>query len=420
MDSASHWALPDLDYWCKAARSTGMESCFRRGTSGCAAVARDHERMQPTSHFAPTARKLSTVSPLGSTSLLCVAALAGIPAFVRDAFGESVLRRANQAALLDIEAIEDQDCFIPHITMTTFGEAVAKLAGEEFFGLTVAPFLSIANYGCWGEYILGAVTLGEALQRAIATVGFHSKGDVFSVVVADDVARVSYASAAKGQPGYQHVACGSAGAVLSICRMFLPSHWRPVRIELDIPKPRHPEIFEDIFQCPVVFDAPTVSVCVESHRLNNGPAHHAARRLITPEDLARARVECLNLTGLQDIVLQQIWSQVLAGQVSIESAARSINTSVRTLQRELNREGTDFRSLSNAMRNKRASELLRNTDATVTAISEALGYSDSAHFARAFRNATGMSPQEYRQRIATASPQRSADEDAAGSARASV
>lgn len=360
--------------------------------------------MRATSPFAPKAEKLSTVSPLGSTSLVCVAALAGIPAFVRDTFGEGLLRRANEAALLDIEAIEDQDCFIPHVTMTMFAEALAKLSGEEFFGLTVAPFLSIANYGCWGEYILGAVTLGEAFQRGVTTIGFHSKGDVLSVVVADDLARVCYASAAKGQPGYQHVACGSAGVVLSICKGFLPVHWRPLRIELDIPKPKRPQIFEDIFQCPVVFDAPTVSVCIETHRLTNGPARNAPRTLLTLEDLARARVECLNLTGLQDIILQQIWSQVLAGQVSIESAARSINTSVRTLQRELNREGTDFRSLSNAMRNKRASELLRNTDATVTAISGSLGYSDSAHFARAFRNATGLGPHEYRQRIAPASP----------------
>ncbi|ODA66135.1 HTH-type transcriptional activator RhaS [Methyloligella halotolerans] len=358
--------------------------------------------MTPTSHFAPVPHRLSSGSPLGSTPVICVVALAGVPAFVRNTFGDGVLQRANEAALLDIEAIEDQDCFIPQLTMTTFAEAVAKQAGEEFFGLKVAPALSIANYGCWGQYILGAVTLGEALQRAVATVGFHSKGDVFSVVVADELVRVSYGSAAKGQPGYRHVACGSAGVVLSICKLFLPEHWRPLRIELDIPKPKRPQDFEDIFQCPVAFDAQAVSICLESHRLASGPARCTPRALITPEDLARSRVECLTLTGLQDIIVQQIWSQVLSGHVSIESAARSINTSVRTLQRELHREGTDFRSISNAMRTKRACELLRQTDASITEIATALGYSDSAHFARAFRHATGMAPQEYRLLGATA------------------
>lgn len=325
-------------------------------------------------------------------------ALAGVSDFVRDNFGERVLARANEAAMLDIEAIEDQDCFIPHMTMTTFVETVAKLSGEEHFGLRVAPYLSIANYGCWGEYILCAPTLGEAFNRGIATVGFHSKGDVFSIAVANGQARVSYASAAKGLYGYHHVASGAAGVVLSVCKMFLRDDWRPIRIEFDIPKPRCAQIFEDTFQCPVIFDAPTVSVCLEARRLGDGPSRYAIRHLVTPVDLARARVECLGLDSLRDIIEQQVWSQVLSGRVSIESAARSIDTSVRTLQRELNREGTDFRNIANAMRTKRALALLRYTDAPITQISALLGYSDSSHFARAFRNAISTSPREFRRR----------------------
>lgn len=353
--------------------------------------------MPPTNHFAPTPQKLSYGSSLGSTPVICVTALAGVPAFVRDTFGERVLMRANEAAMLDIEAIEDQDCFIPHSTMTTFGETVANLSGEEHFGLKVAPHLSISNYGCWGEYILGASTLGAAIERAIATSGFHSKGDVFSIAVAGGQARISYSSAAKGQVGYRHIACGAAGAVLSICKIFLPARWRPDRIELDIPRPLRPGIFEETFECPVVFNAPTVSVCLDARRLGDGPSRHMARSLVTPEDLARARVECRSLNSLRGIVAQQIWSQVLAGSVSIESAARSLDTSVRTLQRELNREGTDFRTIANEMRSRRALELLRHTGTSVTNISTVLGYSAPAHFARAFRHATGMSPREFRQ-----------------------
>jgi hypothetical protein len=62
--------------------------------------------MAQTTHFAPTPAKLLR-SRFDSTSVVSVTALAGVPEFVRDAFGERVLRRANQAAMLDIE---DQDC----------------------------------------------------------------------------------------------------------------------------------------------------------------------------------------------------------------------------------------------------------------------------------------------------------------------
>jgi AraC-like DNA-binding protein len=124
--------------------------------------------------------------------------------------------------------------------------------------------------------------------------------------------------------------------------------------------------------------------------------------LITIEDLVRARVECLRLDNLRDIIVQQVWSQVMSGNVSIESAARSLGTSVRTLQRELNREGTDFRTMANAMRTRRAIELLRQTKAPVTNIAMVLGYSSPAHFTRAFHKATGLSPRAFRRHTSPA------------------
>lgn len=352
--------------------------------------------MLPTTHFAPKPQKLPAGSMLASTPLITVTALAGVSNLVRVAFGERVLRGANHAAMLDVEAIEDQNCFIPHITMATFVDAVAKLSGEEHFGLIVAPHLTIASKGCWGEYMLGAATLGAAIRRGIATIGFHSRGDVMSLAVDNGEARLSYGSAAKGRAGYAHVATGTAGILLSICRAFLPEQWRPLRIELDIDRPGNPAAFEDVFECPVVFDAPGTSVCLDAALLRSRPAPGGTRLPITVQDIARARVECGNMSEFREVVVQQIWCQVLTGQVSIESAACAVDTSVRTLQRELNREGTSFRALVNAMRSKRAAELLRETDSSVTAVSAMLGYSSPAHFARAFRHATGISPHEFR------------------------
>lgn len=328
--------------------------------------------------------------------VISVTALAGIPGFVRHAWGERLLQRANRAAMLDIEAIENQDCFIPHVTMTTFAGALARLTGEEYFGLLIAPHLTIASYGCWGAYVLGAPTLGAAIERAIATIGFHSRGDAVALEVAGGQARFSYASAARGREGYVQVACGAADVLISLCRSFLSPHWRPKRIELDIPKSRRPMAFEDAFGCPILFDAPSVAACFEAGLLHAGRAPHRAATLITIDDLARTRVDCRKLNGFRDVLAEQIWSQVLSGKVSIESAARSLDTSVRTLQRELNREGTDFRTLTNIVRARRAVELLRHPDASVTQISTSLGYSAPSHFARAFRKATGLSPRDYR------------------------
>jgi hypothetical protein len=105
---------------------------------------------RPATHFAPEPRRLPRNPPVGRPTVLSVSALAGVPALVRQAFGEKMLRHANRAAMLDIELIEDRDCFIPHATMTSFLAEIERRAGELALRLMVAPHLSLANYGCWG------------------------------------------------------------------------------------------------------------------------------------------------------------------------------------------------------------------------------------------------------------------------------
>ena len=152
-------------------------------------------------HFAPVPARLSRGARNGTPTVLSVAALAGVPALVRHAFRERVLRQANKAAMLDIELIEDQNCFIPHASMATFIDEVARRSGEANVGLLVAPHLQISSYCCWGDYVLGAETLGTAAERAIQAIGYHSQGDRLAVSAAGQRARISYASAARGREG---------------------------------------------------------------------------------------------------------------------------------------------------------------------------------------------------------------------------
>jgi AraC-like DNA-binding protein len=185
--------------------------------------------------------------------------------------------------------------------------------------------------------------------------------------------------------------------MLSLCREFLPARWRPLRLELDFPTPGRPSIFEDAFECPVIFDAPELLICFESSGLIRRSSRGGEYPRLTVGDIARARFDWGKLDRPGDIIAQQVWAQVLTGTVSIESAAASLDTSVRTLQRELNREGTSFRDLANTLRAKRAMELLRETRLSVTKMSAALGYSTPANFARAFRKTTGLSPSAFRE-----------------------
>ncbi|WP_429813710.1 AraC family transcriptional regulator ligand-binding domain-containing protein [Ensifer sp. B1-9] len=320
--------------------------------------------------------------------------LHGLPAFVRDEIGEKALARANRAAGFDAELIEGRNFFIPHHAVVSFVDAIVKAAGEPNLGLLLAPTMSVATYGSFGRYIFEAETLDKAIKRSIAALHYHSTQDRLFVSTCGDEVRYSYGFALAGAPSYAAVAAAAAGELLSVFKAFLPSNWRPVRVELDIPKPSGTSVFEDVFQCPVIFNAPTVTVVAERHRLMTA-TKRTFSSIVTIADVARDRAGGAPQSIL-DVTFEQIRAHLLAGNIMIDEIARSMATSVRTLQRELNATNTDFRSLTNAVRAQRAIELLEYSRLSITSISEDLGYSSPAGFTRAFRKATGWGPREFR------------------------
>lgn len=96
---------------------------------------------------------------------------------------------------------------------------------------------------------------------------------------------------------------------------------------------------------------------------------------------------------------QVLLSYLQEGDMSIELAARLCNTSKRTLQRKLKKMGTHYNEVLCKTRFRAASQMLQNPAMTVTDIAYRLGYSDVAHFARAFQHIAGVTPRMHRQQF---------------------
>ncbi len=333
-------------------------------------------------------------------TLVCIDALAGVPAFVRDRYGAKVLREANRAIRLDIERLEGHDCFITHATMLAFLESIARQTGESNLGLLLAPGLEFKSYGVWARHVLGANTLGAAIQRARRTLGYHSQGDRMMLAVAGGTAHFTYLSAARGCVGYRHDALGTVAVMISLCQHYLASGWRPLRIELDIPRPEDARSHEDLFQCPVRFDMPAIALVMDAAALLRRRPREDRAVLVTVGDVARARLAPVTRAHPLGVIVACIRTQVLAGQVSIDATAHALDTSTRSLQRGLSSMGIRFRDIVNRTRCEHAAELLRDRTLRVHEIAEEMGYSSSTHLCRAFRKAAGMPPMEYRASLA--------------------
>ena len=121
----------------------------------------------------------------------------------------------------------------------------------------------------------------------------------------------------------------------------------------------------------------------------DAPLQHAA---VTAPTLTRA--------GLMPILEDAFFYRYQT--LTLSELAGLLNLSVRQTQRLLmSNFGKTFSQKLTEARMASACQFLVDTDLSVTAISDRLGYSSIEHFSSAFRRFMGCSPREYRRQATT-------------------
>src|SRR5262249_12565388 len=100
--------------------------------------------------------------------------------------------------------------------------------------------------------------------------------------------------------------------------------------------------------------------------------------------------------GFGGLVQQIVTSVLPTGYPDIQSVAKVMGLSARTLQRRLYAEGVTYARVVARARFAAAQRMLDDPARKVIDVALDLGYSDPAHFARAFARWTGLAPREFR------------------------
>lgn len=103
-------------------------------------------------------------------------------------------------------------------------------------------------------------------------------------------------------------------------------------------------------------------------------------------------------SGIEKLVTREIEAILsMANDIpTVENVAACLELNVRALQRQLGKRQLTFRGLLDECRRKRAVDELVSARLPIAVVANRLGYSDPAHFARAFRRWTGRTPSDYR------------------------
>lgn len=176
---------------------------------------------------------------------------------------------------------------------------------------------------------------------------------------------------------------------------YLGSRLKIAYAELIRPRPRNPGLWSDSFGVEVKWGGAATRFIVDHEE--------SQRRVLTRNEQLRSELQMLldrrlradetqhPLDEIQKIVRRQIAREV----PSMESVAKALHVSPRTLQRRLTDAGTIFSDLLSDLRRDMAENYLKLGMPTEE-VAERLGYADTRTFNRAFRRWVGMTAAQFR------------------------
>lgn len=322
-------------------------------------------------------------------------ALGPMPGFVFDGLGEKAFLGCMNDAALSPNLIAEQKGFVPAAAINRFLASVAKRSGDELFAIHYLSQLSVLDYGIWGEYVLEAPSLLDAILRATRIIHLHASDDRLTLDVGTNTATFRYVYAERKVEGYPQVAIMSAKAMISLAHHYLGSTWSPLYMSFDFSERGQSSRLETAFDCPIRFGHRCLELEISKADLLAPNPKSPGVQYLTRQDVERA---CFGgpPQRYSDIVANILRQNLGFDQSSIDSVARTLRLSKRTLQRRLDLEGHSFRALLAEVKMQRAVELLGERDISISALAGTLDYATPSHFARAFRSSFGVSPTNFR------------------------
>jgi AraC-like DNA-binding protein len=312
------------------------------------------------------------------------------------------LSRADllRQARLDERQLRDPDGRIPISAVVRLWQAITARAAEPTIGLRLGKDMRVREFGLVGYTMASSRTVGAALERLARydrivsetlDVALDAMGDATWV-------RVDVQSPLRA---VRSAADLRLAALLSVCREIANAPIQPLAVRLPYREPPRMVEYQQFFRAPLEFGALTTAILLRTEDLERpvacgdetlaGYLDRLAEPLLAPVDPD---------TTVTDRVRNALWSALPDGVPELESLARGLGMSGRTLQRRLRDEGTTYRDVLALFRRDAAPALLRDGRLGVSEVAFLLGYEDPASFQRSFRHAFGMPPRAFRRSLA--------------------
>jgi AraC-like DNA-binding protein len=181
----------------------------------------------------------------------------------------------------------------------------------------------------------------------------------------------------------------------ALARIATRHHVRPLKVSAP-QQPRDPDGLAEFFGTRVHVD-PVQAITFSNDDIRRPflTENEQMWRFFVPE-LRRRLSDLQAAASVADRVRTALHETLPAGGSSITAVTRRLAVSSRTLQRQLQLEGTTFQQVLAGTREDLALHYLHHSSMRTAEIAYLLGYDDSSSFYRAFRTWTGSTPDAVR------------------------
>lgn len=295
---------------------------------------------------------------------------------------------------LDRSCLHTPDLRIPEASLAELLECSAGAVEGASVGLLVGETWRLADFGVISLLLQHQPTLRDALRELERYRHLISDSVVLSVTDHRLLA-VLQLNLVTGRPipGRQPVEL-AVGALLSLCRFHLGQRWVPRSVHFTHAAPASIRIHLRAFGPRLEFGSEFDGIVVDRDELDQvNPA--------SSPDMARYARQFIELQprggppSIVDEVRRAVHAQLSRGGHRLDQVGKSLGTSPRTLQRQLEQAGESFQSVVNEVRREQATRYLEDRAHNVSRIAELLGFAETSVFSRWFGNQFGVAPSQW-------------------------
>ena len=322
---------------------------------------------------------------------------------IAQAYAQQGKSPAQALALAQIAPalLTDAGARITTAQMEAVSGAAMRELNDEALGWFARP-LPWGSYGLLARASLSAPTLGLALKRWCRHHRLLTDDITLALDTAGPVARIGITEHRTAGP----IAPG--GALREFCLVsllrnihglacwFIDSRLPLLGAQFPFAPPAHAAAYGVLFDGPTDFNAGPASIRFDARYLalpikRDEAAMNQMLQRALPIQVRPYRRDRL----LVQRVRQVLMTQPLDAHNASDLAAL-LNTSARTLHRQLKDEGATLQALKDEVRRDRALDLLQRTTRPIKQVAEAAGFQNQKSFMRAFKGWTGVTPGEWR------------------------